>query len=65
MHAISSIYQRTDMARENPPSVVLEGWERYFDEMSSFLRHLSRQAGVANESYCEYAVEPAAGNLCK
>ena len=36
---------------------VLWGWERFFDELSRFLRDLNRQTGVANESYCEYAVE--------
>ena len=33
------------------------GWVPFFDEMESFVRELSRQAGVSNESYCEYAVE--------
>ena len=39
------------------PEHVLWGWERFFDELESFLRDISRQAGTANESYCEYAVE--------
>lgn len=43
------------MTQEN--QTILEGWERYFDEINSFLQDLDRQAGVANESYCEYAVE--------
>lgn len=36
---------------------VLWGWERFFDELASFMRDINRQAGIANESYCEYAVE--------
>ena len=36
---------------------MLWGWERFFDKLASFLRELNRQNGVANESYCEYAVE--------
>ena len=39
------------------PESVLWGWERFFEELSAFLRDLNRQAGTANESYCEYAVE--------
>ena len=35
----------------------LWGWERFFEELESFLRDINRQAGIANESYCEYAVE--------
>ena len=32
----------------------LGGWERFFDELASFLRDINRQAGTENESYCEY-----------
>ena len=39
------------------PESVLWGWERFFEELAAFLRDLNRQAGTANESYCEYAVE--------
>ena len=38
-------------------STVLWGWDRFFEEMSSFIRDINRQAGRANRSYCEYAVE--------
>ena len=36
---------------------VILGWERFFEELAAFIRDLNRQAGVANESYCEYACE--------
>ena len=39
------------------PEPVLWGWERFFEELASFLRDINRQTGIANESYCEYAVE--------
>ena len=35
----------------------LWGWERFFEELATFMRELHRQAGSANESYCEYAVD--------
>ena len=35
----------------------LWGWERFFDELGSFITDLNRQAEFANESYCEYAVD--------
>ena len=36
---------------------VLWGWERFFEELESFLRDLNRQIGLANRLYSEYAVE--------
>ena len=33
------------------------GWERFFEELSAFLRYIERQEGTANESFAEYVVE--------
>ena len=35
----------------------LSGWERFFDELSSFIRSVNRQRGTANEDFSEYVVE--------
>lgn len=37
--------------------IELWGWTNYFDNISSFLRDLQRNAGIANLRYCEYAVD--------
>ena len=55
--SIKPLIQRKSMAQENHLHIILAGWERYFDEMTSFLRDLNRRTGIANQSYCEYAVE--------
>ena len=34
---------------------ILWGWDSFFDELSSFVNDLNRQAG--HESYCEYVLE--------
>ena len=36
---------------------VLWGWERFFVELSSFLRNIERQYMLANEQFSEYAIE--------
>ena len=35
----------------------LSGWERFFDELSSFIRSVNRQRGTANEDFSEYVVD--------
>ena len=41
----------------NMDETDLSGWERFFDELSSFIRNLNRQRGTANEDFSEYVVE--------
>ena len=36
---------------------ILWGWERFFTELSSFLRTIDRQYMLANEQFSEYAIE--------
>ena len=36
---------------------LLWGWEKFFEEVSSFLQSISRQYGTANEAFSEYALE--------
>ena len=36
---------------------IFSGWERFFEELSSFLRFAERQEGTSNESFSEYVVE--------
>ena len=42
---------------QSPGAHILWGWERFFEELSSFLDDINRQAGHSNESYCEYVLE--------
>lgn len=35
----------------------LWGWETFFDELSAFLRELSRRHGSCSETYGSYAIE--------
>ena len=35
----------------------LPGWERFFEELASFVRACDRQSGTANQSFAEYALE--------
>ncbi len=34
-----------------------QGWERFFEELSAFLRLAERQEGTANESFADYDVQ--------
>lgn len=45
------------MGEEIGEDVELWGWTNYFENVSSFLRELQRNAGIANVRYCDYAVE--------
>ena len=42
--------------------IVLWGWERFFTELSSFLRNIDRQYMVVNEQFSEYVIYRAFGN---
>ena len=42
---------------EDIGDVELRGWTNYFDNISSFLSDLQRNAGIANARYCEYAAD--------
>ena len=42
---------------EEIEDVELWGWTSYFENVSSFLRELQRNAEIANARYCDYAVE--------
>ena len=35
----------------------LLGWERFFEELTEFIRTCNRQSGTANQSFAEYALE--------
>ena len=35
----------------------MEGWSRYFEDISHFLEGAERQYGIANESFTEYVLE--------
>lgn len=35
----------------------LLGWERFFEELTTFIRVCNRQSGTANQSFAEYALE--------
>ncbi len=37
--------------------VVVEGWERYFAELSSFIRLICRHEDSANENFVEFATD--------
>ena len=36
---------------------LLWGWERFFEELSTFMQDADRQASTANQAYSEYALE--------
>ena len=38
-------------------NIELWGWRNYFESVSSFLRDLRRNSGIANIRYCEYAAD--------
>ena len=42
---------------QQPAHHVLWGWNRFFEEMGSFIRDLNRRTGDASETYCEYALD--------
>ena len=54
-HSNSSPALPTRLATCYMAFMIFDG--RGFDELASFLRDISRQAGTANKLYCEYAVE--------